>query len=36
VKAAADRGTSFGIPNPLEVELARKICEWVPSVEKCG
>jgi glutamate-1-semialdehyde 2,1-aminomutase len=34
VKIAADRGTSFGIPNPLEVELARKICEWVPSVEK--
>ena len=34
VKAAADRGTSFGIPNPLEVDLARKICEWVPSVEK--
>ena len=34
VKDAADRGTSFGIPNPLEVELARKICEWVPSVEK--
>ena len=34
VKAAADRGTSFGIPNLLEVELARKICEWVPSVEK--
>jgi glutamate-1-semialdehyde 2,1-aminomutase len=34
VKSAADRGTSFGIPNPLEVELARKICEWVPSVQK--
>ena len=34
VKAAADRGTSFGIPNPLEVDLARKICEWVPSVGK--
>jgi glutamate-1-semialdehyde 2,1-aminomutase len=34
VKAAADRGTSFGIPNPLEVELARKICNWVPSVQK--
>ena len=34
IKAAADRGTSFGIPNPLEVELARKICDWVPSVEK--
>jgi glutamate-1-semialdehyde 2,1-aminomutase len=34
VKAAADRGTSFGIPNPLEVDLARTICEWVPSVKK--
>ncbi len=34
VKAAADGGTSFGIPNPLEVELARKICDWVPSVQK--
>jgi glutamate-1-semialdehyde 2,1-aminomutase len=34
VQAAAARGTSFGIPNPLEVDLARKICEWVPSVEK--
>jgi glutamate-1-semialdehyde 2,1-aminomutase len=34
VKATADRGTSFGIPNPLEVELARKICAWVPTVQK--
>jgi glutamate-1-semialdehyde 2,1-aminomutase len=34
VKDAADRGTSFGIPNPLEVDLARKICAWVPSVDK--
>jgi glutamate-1-semialdehyde 2,1-aminomutase len=34
VKTAAERGTSFGIPNPLEVELARKICDWVPSVQK--
>src|SRR5277367_3248281 len=34
VKAAADRGMSFGIPNALEVDLARKICRWVPSVEK--
>src|SRR5271154_2910858 len=34
VKEAADRGTSFGIPNRLEVELARKICDWVPSVQK--
>jgi glutamate-1-semialdehyde 2,1-aminomutase len=34
IKTAADRGTSFGIPNPLEVDLARKICQWVPSVQK--
>ncbi len=34
VQAAAERGTSFGIPNAGEVELARMICEWVPSVEK--
>src|ERR1700744_4283304 len=34
VKAAADHGTSFGIPNPYEVRMARLICETVPSVEK--
>ena len=34
VKAAAERGTSFGIPNSLEVEMARTICAWVPSVQK--
>jgi glutamate-1-semialdehyde 2,1-aminomutase len=34
VKAAADRGTSFGIPNPLEVTMAKLICELVPSVQK--
>jgi glutamate-1-semialdehyde 2,1-aminomutase len=34
VKAAADHGTSFGIPNPLEVTMARLICELVPSVQK--
>ena len=34
VKAAADRGTSFGIPNPLEVTLAKRICQLVPSVQK--
>jgi glutamate-1-semialdehyde 2,1-aminomutase len=34
VTETAQRGTSFGIPNPLEVDLARKICEWVPSVER--
>jgi len=34
VKAAAELGTSFGIPNPLEVTMARLICELVPSVQK--
>ena len=34
VKAAADRGTSFGIPNPLEVEMASLIRSGVSSVHK--
>ena len=34
VKAAAEFGTSFGIPNPLEVTMAKLICELVPSVQK--
>jgi glutamate-1-semialdehyde 2,1-aminomutase len=34
VKSAADRGTSFGIPNPLEVTMAKMICSFVPSVRK--
>jgi len=34
VREAALAGLSFGIPNPLEVEMARLICAWVPSVEK--
>jgi len=34
VKAAAEHGTSFGIPNPLEVTMAKLICTAVPSVEK--
>jgi glutamate-1-semialdehyde 2,1-aminomutase len=34
VQKAAANGLSFGIPNPLEVEMARLICSWVPSVEK--
>jgi glutamate-1-semialdehyde 2,1-aminomutase len=34
VKAAADFGTSFGIPNPHEVTLAKMICDLVPSVKK--
>jgi glutamate-1-semialdehyde 2,1-aminomutase len=34
VQAAAEAGTSFGIPNPFEVTLAKMICGWVPSVQK--
>lgn len=34
VKKAADAGTSFGIPNPYEVTMARMVCEAVPSVRK--
>ena len=34
VKAAADAGTSFGIPNPLEVTMAKLVCDAVPSVKK--
>ena len=34
VKAAAEHGTSFGIPNPLEPAMAKAVCEAVPSVQK--
>lgn len=34
VAAALDDGTSFGTPNPYEVEMAELIVELVPSVEK--
>jgi glutamate-1-semialdehyde 2,1-aminomutase len=34
IHTAAKEGVSFGIPNPYEVEMARTICEWVPSVQK--
>ncbi len=34
VKKTAEKGTSFGIPNPLEVELAKAVVEAVPSIEK--
>ena len=33
VKAAAEQGTSFGIPTTLEVELAEMITKLVPSME---
>ena len=34
VRAAAQNGTSFGIPNPDEVRMARLICERVPGLQK--
>jgi glutamate-1-semialdehyde 2,1-aminomutase len=34
VRAAAEQGTSFGIPNPLEVTMARFLCSAIPSVQK--
>lgn len=34
ISAAASKGVSFGIPNPYEVQMARLICEWIPSIEK--
>ena len=34
VRDAATRGLSFGIPNPLEVEMAELICDWMPSIDK--
>src|SRR5213595_388505 len=34
VRDAATRGLSYGTPNPLEVEMAELICNWMPSIEK--
>ena len=34
VQAAAEHGTSFGIPNPFEVTIAKLICSVVRSIEK--
>src|SRR6266853_534483 len=34
IQDAAEYGTSFGIPNPFEVTMARLICSCVPSVKK--
>jgi len=34
VQDTAEHGTSFGIPNPLEVTMAKLICASVPSVQK--
>lgn len=33
VKEALDKGTSFGTPTELEVEMAELVCELMPSIE---
>lgn len=33
IQAAALRGTSYGAPSPLEIELAKKIKEFMPAIE---
>lgn len=33
VQRTAEAGTSFGIPNPLEVKMAELICAAVPSIQ---
>nr|MBC8341166.1 aminotransferase class III-fold pyridoxal phosphate-dependent enzyme [Pseudomonadota bacterium] len=34
VRETMDRGTSFGAPTEIEIELAVVICKIVPSIEK--
>ncbi|HEY1583809.1 MAG TPA: aminotransferase class III-fold pyridoxal phosphate-dependent enzyme, partial [Chthoniobacterales bacterium] len=34
LRETAAKAVSFGIPNPLEVEMAELICSWIPSIEK--
>ncbi len=34
IAAALERGTSFGTPNPYEVEMAELIVDFFPSIEK--
>jgi glutamate-1-semialdehyde 2,1-aminomutase len=34
IQNTAEQGTSFGIPNPLEVTMAKRVCAAVPSVQK--
>src|SRR5712671_414565 len=33
IQDAAEHGTSFGIPNPFEVTMAKLVCAAVPSVQ---
>ncbi len=33
VQQAAERGTSYGAPSPLELDLARKVMDFMPGIE---
>src|ERR687894_831506 len=33
IQDAAIKGTSYGAPSPLEVELAKSIMEFIPNIE---
>jgi glutamate-1-semialdehyde 2,1-aminomutase len=33
IQQAALKGTSFGAPSPLEIELARRIMNFIPNIE---
>jgi glutamate-1-semialdehyde 2,1-aminomutase len=33
LKEAVDKGTSYGAPSPLEIELARLVQEFIPNIE---
>lgn len=34
IKSTVDQGICFGTPHPLETEMAEKLCQRVPSLEK--
>ncbi len=33
IQEAAIKGTSYGAPSPLEIELAKKVIEFIPNIE---
>lgn len=33
IRAAALKGTSYGAPSPLEIQLAKKVIEFMPNIE---
>jgi glutamate-1-semialdehyde 2,1-aminomutase len=33
IQDAAVKGTSYGAPSPLEIELAKKVIEFMPNIE---